>query len=114
MFGAVNGFETRHHFIFVLKISSISQVHERLKKVHEIQTNACSLAAIVQSPSGERGVATWGNPGCGGDSRAVQDQLRHVRALKTTHSAFAAILEDGRVVSWGNPLAGAWLNQVPS
>eukprot|EP00439_Symbiodinium_sp_Y106_P016882 s4164_g2.t1 len=37
----------------------------------------------------------------GGDSSAVQDQLRNVRQIQATDRAFAALLEDGAVVTWG-------------
>ena len=38
----------------------------------------------------------------GGDSSAVQDQLKGVQQIQATHGAFAAILEDGSVVTWGD------------
>ena len=61
---------------------------------------------------------TWGNAGFGGDSSAVQDQLRAVQhiladgsvvtwgimqalAATVTQRAFAVILADGSVVTWG-------------
>ena len=37
----------------------------------------------------------------GGDSSAVQDQLKGVQQIQATDHAFAAILEDGSVVTWG-------------
>jgi len=40
------------------------------------------------------------------DSTAVQDQLMHVQQVHATHSAFAAILAGGTVVTWGNPKTG--------
>ena len=43
---------------------------------------------------------------CGGDSSAVQDQLKSVRQVQATSVAFAAILEDGSVVTWGGPGRG--------
>ena len=51
-------------------------------------------------------VVTWGNPKGGGDSSAVQDQLRHVRKICAADHAFAAVLNDGRVVTWGDPTCG--------
>ena len=42
----------------------------------------------------------------GGDSSAVQDQLRNVQQVHATRRAFAAILADGFVVTWGNPDGG--------
>ena len=42
---------------------------------------------------------TWGDARCGGDSSAVQDQLRGVQQIQATEMAFAAILADGSVVT---------------
>ena len=39
---------------------------------------------------------------CGGDSSAVRDQLKGVQQIQATVTAFAAILEDGSVVTWGD------------
>ena len=41
-----------------------------------------------------------------GDSDDVQDQLVNVQKLAATSKAFAAILADGSVVAWGNPVLG--------
>ena len=49
-------------------------------------------------------VVTWGVAVFGGDSSAVQDQLKNVQQIQATQCAFAAILADGSVVTWG--LAG--------
>ena len=38
---------------------------------------------------------------CGGDSLAVQDQLRDVQQIQAAYYAFAAIRGDGSVVTWG-------------
>ena len=46
---------------------------------------------------------TWGRPDCGGDSSAVRDQLKDVRQVQGTDGAFAAVLADGSVVTWGKP-----------
>ena len=46
---------------------------------------------------------TWGNPDCGGDSSGVKDQLKGVQQVHATDGAFAAILADGSVVTWGDP-----------
>ena len=42
----------------------------------------------------------------GGDSSRVQSQLRKVQQLQATDSAFAAILADGSLITWGNPKGG--------
>ena len=73
------------------------------------------LAATRMMDSGEGGstfalwccggntVVTWGHPDCGTDNSAVRDQLRNVQQVQGTERAFAAILADGSVVTWGNP-----------
>ena len=53
--------------------------------------------------SGGDRIVTWGRPDRGGDSSAVQDQLRNVQQVQATDRAFAAILADGSVVTWGDP-----------
>ena len=74
-----------------------------------------SIAAVAQKPKiagatrafalcvGADRIVAWG---CGGDSTAVKDKLRSVQEIHPTHSAFAAILGDGSVVTWGNPNSG--------
>jgi hypothetical protein len=49
---------------------------------------------------GESRIVTWGHPD--GDSSAVHDQLRNVQQVQGTGIAFAAILADGSVVTWGS------------
>ena len=44
---------------------------------------------------------TWGDAEGGGDSSAVQDQLKNVQQVQASRGAFAAILGDGSVVTWG-------------
>ena len=46
-----------------------------LKNVQQIQTSGFAFAAIMVDGS----VVTWGNANNGGDSSAVQDQLRCVQ-----------------------------------
>ena len=43
---------------------------------------------------------------CGGDSSAVGDQLKGVQQIQATDGAFAAVLEDGSVVTWGHEGSG--------
>ena len=73
--------------------------------VGEAKLAATRYAFALWCCGGDR-VLTWGNPGSGGDSSAVQDQLKSVRQIQATTSAFAAILEDGSVVTWGYPGEG--------
>eukprot|EP00434_Breviolum_minutum_P032329 symbB.v1.2.028590.t1/scaffold3043.1/size64820/3 len=51
---------------------------------------------------GDSAIVTWGGAEFGGDSSAVQDQLRGVQQIQATFAAFAAILADGSVVTWGH------------
>ena len=45
---------------------------------------------------------TWGTAASGGDSSAVQSQLKNVQQIQASSGAFAAILDDGSVVTWGD------------
>eukprot|EP00434_Breviolum_minutum_P031190 symbB.v1.2.027583.t1/scaffold2769.1/size71079/1 len=85
----------------------------------EMEDGEC-LTALVLQPQlaatdgafalwchGDSTIATWGSANCGGDSSAVQDQLRGVQQIQATlDGAFAAILEDGCVVTWGDEYFG--------
>ena len=51
-------------------------------------------------------MVTWGDQRFGGDSSAVQDQLRGVQQIQAAVFAFAAILTDGSVVTWGDADCG--------
>ena len=51
-------------------------------------------------------VVAWGDHRFGGDTSAVQDQLRSVVQVQATNGTFAAILADGLVVTWGRPELG--------
>ncbi|CAE7929930.1 unnamed protein product [Symbiodinium necroappetens] len=88
-------------------------VENQLRDVRHIASTSGAFAALLQSES----VVTWGAKNCGGDSRAVQAQLQTVHFLAATlgrgeiigadeDGAFAAILGDGSVVTWGSPECG--------
>ncbi|OLP97890.1 Ankyrin repeat and KH domain-containing protein mask [Symbiodinium microadriaticum] len=68
--------------------------------INRIQVQACrlSFAAIL----GDGSVVTWGDAEYGGDSSAVQDQLKNVQQIQASDFAFAAVLADGSVVTWGD------------
>ncbi|CAE7725043.1 HERC1, partial [Symbiodinium sp. KB8] len=51
-------------------------------------------------------VVTWGCAAYGGDSHAVQAQLRSVQQIEATVGAFAAQREDGSVITWGHRAFG--------
>lgn len=42
----------------------------------------------------------------GGDCSRVKDKLKHVQQLHGGPHAFAAVLGDGSVVTWGDPASG--------
>ena len=46
-------------------------------------------------------VVTWGDADDGGDSSTVHDQLKNVQQIHACGRAFAAILGDGSIVTWG-------------
>ena len=46
------------------------------------------------------------------DSSEVQDQLKGVQQVQATSEAFAAILADGSVVTWGEPDSGGDSSEV--
>ena len=81
----------------------------------EIEDGECLTALVVLQPQlaatqsafalwchGESAVVTWGDALYGGDSSAVQHQLRGVQQIQANDRAFAAILADGSVVTWGD------------
>ncbi|OLP82183.1 hypothetical protein AK812_SmicGene37179 [Symbiodinium microadriaticum] len=67
-----------------------------------------AFAAIL----GDGSVITWGDADDGGDSSAVQDQLRDVQQIQASNGAFAAILGDGSVVTWGDAEFGGHSSAV--
>ena len=84
----------------------------------EIEDGECLTALVLQPQVAATGTAfalwfhgdsilvTWGSEPWGGDSSAVQDQLKGVQQIQATDTAFAAILEDGSVVTWGHADCG--------
>ena len=73
---------------------------------------AATIRAFALFCSGGNRVVTWGDPGYGGDSSEVQDQLKGVQQIQATAYAFAAILADGSVVTWGDPGFGGDSSEV--
>ena len=51
-------------------------------------------------------VITWGDPQWGGDASSVSAELENIAALYSNETAFAALKDDGSVVTWGNDLYG--------
>eukprot|EP00913_Durusdinium_trenchii_P031271 g29278.t1 len=89
-------------------------VQDRLRNVQQIQASTYAFAALTAA--GE--VVTWG--GDAGDSVQMQGKLRQVQqmlggvrwrdmvfdGIQASGGAFAAILQDGSVVTWGDPDKG--------
>ena len=89
----------------------------QVKNVQQVAATSAAFAAILWDGS----VVTWGSQTCGGDSSAVKEELRNVQHIIGTRcdfvgyeqgclsndGAFAAILGDGSVVTWGSPGCGS-------
>ena len=58
--------------------------------------------ALLPAILGDDAVVTWGDSYEGGDSSAVQNQLKNVQQVQAFSGSFAAILADGSVVAWGD------------
>ena len=67
-----------------------------------MQANCGAFAAIRADGS----VVTWGRAFHGGNSSAVQEQLKNVQQVQASGRAFAAIRADGTVVTWGHDGSG--------
>ncbi len=77
----------------------------------EIEDGECLTALVLQPQlaatgrafalfcQGVAAIDTWSDQDCGGDSST--DQLRSVQHIQATNGAFAAILQDGSIVTWG-------------
>ena len=68
----------------------------------KIRASPHAFAAILSDGSG----VTWGAAWVGGDSSAVQEQLKNVQQIPSTGYAFAAILSGGSVVTWSHARFG--------
>ena len=64
----------------------------------QIKASFGAFAAIL----GDGSVVTWGKAEYGGDSSAVQDQLKNVQQVQALFGTFAAVLGDGSAVTWGD------------
>eukprot|EP00435_Cladocopium_sp_Y103_P014490 s1439_g3.t1 len=84
------------------------QEGDRLTAVAQRASLSATFEAFALWCCGGNRVVTWGHPDRGGDCSSVQDQLTNVQQIQATFRAFAAILADGSVVAWGDPLYGAY------
>ncbi|CAE7233868.1 HERC1 [Symbiodinium natans] len=76
---------------------------EKLRSAIQVQEADVAVAAILADGS----VIAAGDEEKGGDCSEVQDQLQEVQELWATGGAFAALLRDERIVTWGDPGCGA-------
>ena len=81
-----------------------SKASSRTKSWRQIYSTDYAFAALL----GNGRVVTWGDAGWGGDSSAVQGELKDqvVEQIYSTDAAFAALLGNGRVVTWGDARCG--------
>ena len=83
------------------KLEAGTSLTLHLRRV-QVQASRGAFAAILTDGS----VVTWGHEELGGNSRAVQNQLKGVQHIQASEGAFAAILTDGSVVTWGHEELG--------
>ena len=84
-----------------LRTDDVVHLYFQPVRILAITSREAAFAAILCDGS----VVTWGNAN-GGDSSAVQDQLKDVQHIQASGGAFAAILGDGSVVTWGSADCG--------
>eukprot|EP00434_Breviolum_minutum_P012807 symbB.v1.2.011288.t1/scaffold754.1/size165080/2 len=86
----------------------MSEVEDQLRNPPILQVQStCRAFFAIKSDS----VVAWGDPGYFGYFSAVPD-LKKVQQIHATSGACAAILDDGSVVTWGNPDYGADTSEV--
>ena len=67
---------------------------------------------VLLPPHGTDDETHDADPEYGGNSFKVRDQLRNVEGIQATEFAFAAILAEGSVVTWGDEDNGRDSTQV--
>ena len=110
---AKQAFGKKHLRLITAKNRVLVDFEQTLEEA-EIEDGEC-LTALVLQPQlaatnsafalwchGDSAIVTWGGAEFGGDSSAVQDQLKGVQQIQASGEAFAAILENGSVVTWGD------------
>ena len=110
---AEQAFGKKHLRLITAKNRVLDDPDKTLQEA-EIEDGEC-LTALVLQPQlaatgrafalwchGDSAIVTWDDADYGGDSSAVQDQLRGVQQIQATERAIAAILADGSVVTWGD------------
>ncbi|CAK8991260.1 3'-cyclic-nucleotide 2'-phosphodiesterase/3'-nucleotidase [Durusdinium trenchii] len=76
---------------------------DKLQSIQQIAATGYAFAAVkVDHRRGETSVVIWGHRGFGGTCHPeIQDQLKHVVRIEGNTFNFAAILQDGSVLTWG-------------
>ena len=92
--------------IIEAKLKSGDELTLHVKPVQLMATRTRELVGAFIAILGVGDVVTWGPADDGGDSSAVQEQLRDVQQVQASGFAFAAILSDGSVVTWGDADCG--------
>lgn len=86
-----------------LDLSNMAQIVGTLNAPGYVTNNGYgAFAALKQDGS----VVSWGEPGFGGNTSDIEDQLTNVIKLFANAKAFAALKADGSVVTWGDPRSG--------
>ena len=88
--------DLRNDTLLTLQLDQV-QVRGTRSNAEEIAPDG-AFAAILSDGS----AVAWGSKHCGGDSGAMQDQLKGVQQIPASGHAFAATLSDGSVVTRGN------------
>ena len=65
---------------------------------------ATSKAFALFGYGGDK-IITWGHPSCGGDFPGLPG-IQQLQAVQASAAAFAAVLADGSVATWGDPRHG--------
>lgn len=74
------------------------------QKVRQIYSTHSAFAAVFEDVGG---IVTWGHKDFGGDfASAALRESQKVSKISSTFRAFAAILEDGGLVAWGDKDSG--------
>ncbi|OLP97821.1 hypothetical protein AK812_SmicGene19800 [Symbiodinium microadriaticum] len=71
------------------------------RRFTDIQSKRGAFAAVRENGSAVT-IVTCGAADCSGDSRVAQDQGMNVQQIQANDRAFAAVLGDGLVVTWGD------------
>ena len=88
--------------IVIIKDSGLCKGDFLNLQIQPVNIRAASTLrkATLVGMLGNGSVVTWGWAAHGDDNSAVRGQLRNAREFQASQRAFAAILDDGSVVTW--------------